>query len=352
MSEAILLTEQDVHSRIQEQITSWFGDDATLVSGPPEIRKLERSFFVRYQVQLGAGYTAVLLKVPRPESATTFLEALHSQRPRPSIIREFDMLVACKKRIGEIEPGIFSAVRPLACFPEWNAIAMEELNSVPLSSRKLRLPLVWPSSNTSFEELLYRAGKWLRMFHAELGSPADQTLSRIELQTELEEKLDILRSYNNSEAKIDRLRELFHSKFRSGEAIVPYVDLHGDFKPSNILIDAQARVASLDSKMRNRGACYKDLAKLYADLIGDRIAMQTAGLISRPLRWKNAILKGYFQSDSWNESLFNIYTALALLDKWIRDEGHVTNLSLMPTIIRSWFRRYFFQLITKILMAG
>lgn len=343
MPQTTFLTEKEVHRRVEQQIRTWFGDGAILQRTDPDIRRLERSFFVRYEVKLGTKCTAVLLKVPRPGSATTFLEALHSQRPRPSTLREYDILVACEKRISETEPRIFCAVRPLAYFPEWNAIAMEELNSVPLSAGKFRMPF------QNLEELLHRAGRWLRMFHDELGSPSHHSLTQVELVYELEEKLQILRTFNNSETKMNRLRRLFRSQFRSFQVVVPYVELHGDFKLANILIDAEARVGSLDSKMRRRGVCYKDLAKLYADLIGDRLAMLTAGLINKPLRWQRSLLNGYFQSDSYNESIFKIYAALALLDKWIRNEGQASARSLVIKPVRPLFRRYFFQLLTQIL---
>jgi len=342
------LTENDVHARIAQQVLSWFGDGAELEATDPEIRKLERSFFVRYNVKLGPKSTTVLLKVPRPREATTFLEALESQKPRPSTLKEYDMLVACQKRIGDVEPRIFSAIRPLEYFSEWNAIAMEELDSIPLSSKKFRLPR-WNASDFSFEELLYRAGRWLRMFHHQLGTRADQAIDQSEIRAELEEKIWKLRKYNVSERKLDELRRLFHAKTRRAKVVVPFVDLHGDFKLSNILIDSAGRIASIDSKLRGRGPCYKDLAKLYADILGDRLAVFSRGLLNRPRRWKSVLLKGYFQSELWNESVFKIYTGLALIDKWIRDEQIAEKQSIQKKPARFWFRKYFFQLISKVL---
>src|SRR5262249_47351148 len=122
-------------------------------------------------------------------------------------------------------------------------------------------------------------------------------------------------------------------------------------KLGNILVDPQGRIASLDSKKRSRGACYMDLAKLYADLIGDRLSLLSAGLINKPSQWKRALLDGYFQTDSFHESIFKVYSAIALLDKWIRDEHQAEAGSVRNVFARVWFRKYFFQLLIKILTA-
>jgi hypothetical protein len=44
-----------VTAEIQHHLSDWFGEGASLVTGFPKLRKLRRSFFLRYGVAKNAG---------------------------------------------------------------------------------------------------------------------------------------------------------------------------------------------------------------------------------------------------------------------------------------------------------
>jgi Ser/Thr protein kinase RdoA (MazF antagonist) len=244
------------------------------------------------------------------------------------------------------------AVRPLSYWPEWNAIAMEELKCRPLSAFHPRMSIqaLRGPGAIAFETLLERAGRWLSIFHRTMGEMQIEPVSMPLLKSEFEDRLSQLQEFLGPRKELIHVRKMFMERIDAfQDASLPLVRLHGDFKSSNILISTDGRLAAVDTKMRYRGPIYMDIAKLLCDLQTDHFSAMTLGVFAHSHAWRKAFLSGYFGPEPCNERALQIYSVLAALDKWTWDEKLLAPRGPRYAPVRLLLRRHFPRLLIRMM---
>jgi hypothetical protein len=215
-----------------------------------------------------------------------------------------------------------------------------------------RLPRMRPltaiaTNAEGFDKILIRAGVWLRLFHQQMGETDYQIIDAMELMDVIDEHLLLLQREALLPLKVlIRIQATLEHIARSlAKCSVEIVTLHGSFNSNNILITTEGTVAAFDTHIRRRGPVYADLAQLLIDLLSRRSAILTYGLFSRPMYWKSAILRGYFEAKSYNPGILNFYCALATIQKWIECEKRIKRWFCGVTVLQPYVARYFLRVL-------
>jgi len=340
--------------QVQSAVPSWFGDGAVLCSTLPEIYQRRWSFMLRFLVQdEREQQTAILVKIARHEEMA-LEQATKEQSLLQRTEREYEMLSSIE-RIFKTHDGDwpFCFIRPLALMEQWNALVTEELQAQPLKEHllRMRMGLGYVPAWRSFEEILKRSARWLRIYHEQMGDVNSEPLSQIGLWEKVEHILQQLENV----ASVDDLEFIGNSVMQelkeSANIEVPLAMLHGDFHCANILVMPDGRVGALDADCV-RGPIYEDIAKLIADLETRSVQMLTRGRFIRSGQMQRCvatILDGYFGSEELNRKLLELFTVMAVLNKWVMDEGALSQTvgfqRLLRKLVASWRRQYFSRLV-------
>jgi hypothetical protein len=333
-----------VTAQVHERVASWYGCAAEILTTIPEVKTFRRSFFLRYQISLEQrGRVCLLIKIPRPPEAASVAQALELQRPRNSVRKEFDFLQACEKIFTEADPQKFCAVRAIGFLPEWNAIAMEELNCRPLRIRNLY-------DKYSSVHRIKRAAQWLRIFHERIGETEVRHITSSTLRDEFNNRFAALESASPMPIhEVAGIRQLMELRLASMNNIeVPFAYLHGDFKWGNIVLSKEGRVGAVDSKLRGLGPIYVDLARLMSSVLSARVNYVTFGMLNRYQDCKDAVIGGYFNGGNVDAKPLDCYSALFLLEKWHEHERTLQRFG-HNFIFRIPTRKYFTHLLTQCL---
>lgn len=224
------------------------------------------------------------------------------------------------------------APEPYACLVDHHAILMSWHDSANLT-KTLWHNLALPQSRL---KLISDAGRWLRKFH-EISCISEAPLDTEKLVTKLQNRLD--RCVDGGKTLLNKsdfakARECFASHMEGYEATVPHALLHGDFTPSNLLVDDQG-VFGMDMWGGRLGCVMEDVARLMTYL-----AIQSPYALSNtPLHSDGKLLatfaKGYgrellnIQSLAWKSLL--MYQQLR---RWIVYHDRVTRSQ--PTLRSRW----------------
>lgn len=198
-----------------------------------------------------------------------------------------------------------------------------------------------------FDKILIRAGVWLRLFHRQMGEVDYRIIDAMELLDSVDEHLLLLQREAVLPLKVlIRIQAALEHIARSlAKCSVEIVTLHGSFNSRNILITSEGAVAAFDTHIRKRGPVYVDLAQLLIDLLSTRRAILTYGLFSRPMHWKTAILRGYFEAKSYDPGILNFYCALATIQEWIECEKRIKRWFCGVTFLQLYVERYFLRML-------
>jgi hypothetical protein len=272
---------------------------------------------------------------------------------------DYDLLQALAGMIqkrGDSSAGFFSdreqafycAIRPLMFIAELGAVVMEELEARPLRQRLLKIETaLQPAQQNRLEHLFNHAGRWLRVYHEQLGSlhdgpfVSDQVYANFEsAMAQIEAagwfKLDSVR------AAVKRAREKFAAQQ------LPHGRLHWDFHCANILVTADERLGVLDFRLID-APVYVDIARLMTDLQTYRLQVLSYGWFLRAevvARFHAAIVRGYFGDETPHRAALYLYGLFAILEKWQTDEEMLSEgrgRSLQSLVF--WRRRYFRRLL-------
>jgi hypothetical protein len=317
-----------ITAHISSYISEWFGEGAVLSRLPQRWNVLRESFFLRYTVRLPDDSVVLRVKIARRATIPTLGEAIRNQRLRNLTRQEYETLTAISGVFGRITDPDFCFIQPVAYLAEWNAIVMEELLASPLK-KYLQFSTALKSRHhwRDFEMALNRAGRWLHVFHQQLGEPQDELFLAKDGQAEVDQLLGRLGRATN-QVNIERLRKAFTRILGAIQPTKIVVSAcHGDFHCGNILLTSDGRVGALDTNRQKRSPIYSDLGTLITDLETCRPQMLSGGLFIRPSvleQCKALILRGYFADRAFEKSLLNFYCALAVLRKWMTNEEKIT----------------------------
>ena len=149
------------------------------------------------------------------------------------------------------------AVRPIAFLPEHRAVVTEEMPGRQLSD-------VLTSASSASADLLAiarRIGEWIRIYQS-IGETA-KVVSLAERRAYLDERLDQLDGRVISRGERRELLANFDALAAELGTEIPAVPIHADLSPTNIIVDANGRIAVLDFTMAKTGTTCHDISHLY-----------------------------------------------------------------------------------------
>lgn len=155
-------------------------------------------------------------------------------------------------RTGETSAVSVSAVRPFAYLPQYNAIVMEWVNAPSLAS------IIVKNQPTELNHSILSAARWLQGFHALSVSESEQ-IDTEALLGRLRKRLSASARYKKNKLVCSAVQEI--ERLSATPLLAPHAYLHGDFTPSNILIDTEGPVG-IDIWARRHAAVYEDIARM------------------------------------------------------------------------------------------
>jgi len=286
-------------------------------------------------------------------------DALASDKMKQEAKVDYETLVKIKVIFSRGRNSyLFLAIRPLALYEELNAVIMEEAKIRTLKSYFQSPEMILEGEpRQTFEEYLELTGRWLHIFHDQIG--------RVDEDFLFPESL-----YQNAQASIKRIQDGAKSfdltaasdlvsKFyeRCRNVKVPYHFLHEDFHLANVFVSDDGRICSFDPHNRP-GPLYLDLAKFITDLETNRLQVVTNGLFvpsQRLKSFKEALLRGYFGIRYIDHFALNLFLLLTLIQKWEENEiklerstgpGRFLYLLITPQM-RGYFQRILDKLVDE-----
>ena len=281
-----------VLERLKAEAHGVFGEPGAVVERLKRIDGPYSSVF-RVRVRSGSRITYAYIKVSRPRDAS----AESAARVRRFLLREYRAACALRDRLAtRTDVG---ALRPIALFPELNAIVTEEVAGKPLG----RLVRHARNADASLLESFRRVGRWIRLYQ-ELDAPAG-VVDLAERRAYLADRLALLEGRVLSEAerrdvgaRVDAICQAI------GSRPIPAVNIHADLTPMNVIVGDDGRVTVLDFAMAKTGTPVHDLAHLHFHLsLGASRHRRRAALYQA---LQEALLGGYDPELTADEPLFRL----------------------------------------------
>lgn len=316
----------EITSKVEENLSNWYGNNATLVH-PPEFQPRNWSVFIRYKVNtVDNGQKAILVKIRRLRDSE-LMDSINNEGLRHEGREDFEALKTIEGLFGEngtLESvkGVYSTVRPLAFFEESSALVMEELDARPLRKKFMKIKTAF---NAEWQEhivtLLNSAGRWLRIYHEQLGNRQDGPFFDNSIREIMEKNLQTIET--TSRLDFSALRKtLDTAQNELKDATLTHGLLHRDFNCANVLVSQDGRIGVLDFHFV-RGPIYIDIAKILTDIQTYSLQAFSQGtFINSKLmkRFHQSVLSGYFGDEELNAKALNLYSVFAILEKWEADE--------------------------------
>ena len=349
----------EINCTMVKCVTEWYGPDTYISSSTPRIKVNRNSFFIIYDIALNSNEkTRVFLKIRRQTRFKSLNKAINSNIPHENTRKEYEALVEIYNFFKD-KGGNFDAIRPLAFFDKWYAMAIEECESVHLDKLLHDWPFLTKIKTLNYPDLFMiaqNAGSWLAIYHREIQSQQEKPYSSQSLSEEIREILSDLSTASNKDLKLEHLQTAFSQNI-GGLSLntLPISIIHGDFKSENILITRDNHVCVIDFKP-SQDTIYYDLGQFLVDPDTYKVQIFTfGGFFSKRFlkEYRNAILKGYFKNKSFDQRLVNLYCAINLIEKWTLNEKIINNYKDLRKYIslplRPIMRYYFNKLILSYL---
>jgi tRNA A-37 threonylcarbamoyl transferase component Bud32 len=240
---------------MRDEAETYFGTGVIRLE-PIRLTSGGNSKLLKLRVVTRASASYLYIKITKSEKDTN----RHIQQAQERIQKEFATTTIVARAL--INCG-FSAVRPLACFPDELSMITEEVPGQMLKD------LLWTLATGHnrqrhieyLTEAFERIGEWLRAFQQ-----IDKTGTMVSIQ-------EIWSSVNKSLSRTsysdaERIALLRYVDLQSGRIHadeLAEVQVHGDFRSRNIIVDG-SRVTVLDFEETTKGTSYHDLIDLYIHL--------------------------------------------------------------------------------------
>ena len=349
----------EINSTMTKCVTDWYGPNAYISSPKPIVKANRNSFFIIYDIAITSKKKIrVFLKIRRQTRLKSLSAAINSNITHDNTRKEYEALVAIYNFFKD-KVAMFDVVRPLFFFDKWYAMAIEERQSTHLDKLIHDWPLYTKIKVLNFPDLLnavQKVGYWLATYHREMHSQQEVPYSSQELSDEIREALSNLSTASNETLQLERLNSAFSQKIAGlNLETLPFSIIHGDFKNENILVTHDNRICVIDLKPTH-DTIYSDLGQILIDPDTYKIQIFTFGVFfsKRFLeKYRDAIIKGYFQDEPFDQALVKLYCAISLLDKWTLNEKIINNYQdfrkYVSLSIRPIMRYYFNKLILSYL---
>lgn len=336
-------------SKIQTELPAWYGKDAKL-DGSPRFYPRDWSFFFYYPIRVSEDETKTILVKIRHAEDMSLSDAIVSPKMKEEARDEYETLVKIRDVFSHRdEASLFATIRPLACYDDINAV-VEEMADIQTLRSYFQSPNMWVGgkSRRTFDAYMNMVGRWLRIFHDQIGALEEGPFFSEQRYKQTQGHLDTISAIADVGFARDLISDLYQ-KYKS--AHLPYRTLHNDFNSVNIFVTSDGRIGSLDAH-NLLGPMYVDLAKIMIDLETCRVQLLSGGLaVSRhSLDMFNAsLIQGYFQNEPVDYYAFNFFRLLLLVERWNDSEENFERSSGAGRFVNSigmiQLRRYFLKLL-------
>lgn len=339
--------------RIRADLDRWYGENAKLC-GEPVFQARDWSFFIRYFIQDSEGEDKVILVKIRHLENMNISDAIKNPRMFEETKNEFESLGKLRNIFFDINDNSFYTIKDLAWYEDINAIVMEEADIHTLKSH-YQEPSFWfiQQAQEKFKRNLWLTGRWLHIFHTNIGLIQDGSVFNENLYKNVLLNLENIQSFTNhtilSFTKI-LIQDLYkiYSKRKS-----PYGVIHDNFTTSNVFLTSDERICSFDPHNKV-GPLSLDLAKFITDMETNRFQVITNGLALPTPKMEEFIdsfINGYFREESQDEYYLQFYRLISLIQKWEENENTYSNLTGKKRIIYYFglkrMRKYFSNLLNQ-----
>jgi len=235
---------------------------------------------------------------------------------------------------------------------------MEELESIQLRECILDVWMLFqPSKHRQLETFLFRTGRWLRVYHEQLGQLHNGAFYSDNIHDIIQKNLQVIElssrmDFRQLRASLEKARDKYKGQ------LIMHGLLHWNFDCANVLISNDERVCILDSHFID-GPIYVDITKIMTDLQTYSLQTLTHGWFIRKntlKRFHQAILRGYFGEEHPHMAALNLYGIFSILEKWQTDEEtlqeKVSEKGMKARLYRAlalWRRNYFRKLVNSYL---
>lgn len=343
---------------VQQCLTRWIGDGAVLDAAGCTLAERAFSFLLRFPIKRqDEEDTAVYIRIARYPQNITLEQAIQPNTEAAERTQKyFDNAAAIARAFADTP---FGFIRPLAHWPQYNAVVTEEYPSQSLRQlfNQPAMILGQKQADRQLQNYLEQAGEWLNRYHQRVGRPIMQSMSPSTIRQETAAELAKLNPYLINQkftawlaAQLENL-----SDTAANEAML-WGQPHGDFHFANILVQANGRIAVIDANASAKSRpVYADLAKLIVDPLTITRQWLTVGLLlpkRKAVRLANAVMRGYFGESQPPREIMKFYMLLAIIQKWTYIEKKSEAASSLPALAKRVLavvrRRYFTNLCQKV----
>ena len=316
----------EITSKLKENLSDWYGANATLVH-PPEFQPRNWSVFIRYKVNTAENeQKAILVKIRRLRDSE-LMDSINNPGLRQEGRDDYEALKVIQGLFGENGTqtevkGVYCTVRPLAFFEESSALVMEELDARPLRKKFMKVKTAYQSDwQEHIAFLLKSAGRWLRIFHEQLGYMKEGPFFDNPIREIMDKNLQTVETTSRLDFSEIR-KKLDSAQVKYKDMTLSHGLLHRDFNCANVLVSNDDRIGVLDFHFVN-GPIYIDIAKILTDIQTYSLQSFSQGtFINKGLmkKFHQSVLNGYFGDEAPIENALNLYSVFAILEKWQADE--------------------------------
>ncbi len=160
----------------------------------------------------------------------------------------------------------FTVPQPFGWVPQHRAVIMEWVEGLNFNDILKRER--WSARRR--HEHIRKAAGWLRWFHGQSEMETSSLVKRIKLKSIVKTLNDHPEVDAAVKAHDPALREFLEVAKKASKQVVAtemdFVDLHGDFKLTNLLIASNGHIVGIDFKGEGRGAISHDICRFLSDL--------------------------------------------------------------------------------------
>lgn len=297
-----------VVERITGLIREWYGPGAS-IRGTPQVVRRPWSIHLLPTVVIGDRTIGLVAKIPLWDEAPDLAAALDAG-PQAATLLEFEALEDIASMVNGSGDDGLTAIRPVAYVEDLNAVVTELLDARPLrrlAARGRRLSVIRAAP---------AAGRWLRRFHEEIGSPRDERFDPATLEPGL---TDLAARADGCPPGLEEgIASLKRTAATMAGRTVRMATTHGDFGPCNVMVTPEGRVAVIDPNLVF-GPVEQDAAKLAVALRTGPGRLIT-GIRRRrgPDRIEQGLLEGYGRVDT---DVYRLCRRIAAAQRWVEVEG-------------------------------
>lgn len=310
---------ETITAKIDLCLANWYGDNASLDVSFPKIRSYKNSFMLRYPFTTGLGAKkTILVKIRRSPKMGTLFDAIHADI-HGNIPAEFDSLESVFGAFGARDES-FGAIRPLSYMDDYHAILMEEFPSHTL--RQILTDQRSAQHGAKLEDLqdaAKKTGRWLHYFQHEIHQPVETEYSIREVLYGVQSYAIRLKNYSQGRISAEAIIDSFANKLDDVRLdSIKVSQSHADLTCDNVLYSADGKVCIIDIKKRP-APIYADLGLILIHPETFKLQILSGGryLNESVLReYRAALLSGYFEHETMDVFLVNLFSAIRILDKW------------------------------------